>query len=278
MGLLGPAVVTAVAVGAAAAVTHLDRQVIAKRTGAREGTGDIGGEGFVARFARLRWLHAVMAAACGLAGWSLAGSLGALAGVVGGVVLPPALDRRAAAKERVALRGQLADAVASIAGGLRAGRSLSSAIELTASESTPPLRERLQAIVDQGAVGVSLDDSLGAWSQRDRDDDTRLIVAVLRLHHRSGGDLAAVLDGLAHTLRERSAAASEVMALTAQARLSGTVVGLLPVGFLGFLAVTSPRDLAAAYRTPLGFWAIVIGLALDAGAYLWIRAMLRVEA
>lgn len=278
MGLLGPTVVTAVAVGAAAAVTRLERQAISERTGTNRNAGGRSADGVVARLSRTRELHAVAAIACGLAGWILAGAFGGVVGVVGGSALPTVLDRRVALKERAALRAQLADGIASIAGGLRAGRSLSSAIELTASESTPPLSERLQAIVDQGAVGVSLDDALLAWRERDGDDDTRLIVAVLRLHHRSGGDLPMVLDGLAHTLRERSAAAAEVMGLTAQARLSGTVVGLLPVGFLGFLAITSPRDLAAAYRTPLGFWAIVIGLALDAGAYLWIRAMLRVEA
>ena len=64
--------------------------------------------------------------------------------------------------------------------------------------------------------------------------------------------------------------------LTAQARLSGSILGLLPVGFFLFLSVVSRSDMSAAYGSPAGLAAIVVGLVLDGAAYLWIRRMLRV--
>ena len=74
-----------------------------------------------------------------------------------------------------------------------------------------------------------------------------------------GGELPAVLDQVAATLRERSAAAREVRALTAQARLSGAILGLLPIGFFLFLWVTSRDDIEAAFHSPAGSPPIALG-------------------
>jgi tight adherence protein B len=78
------------------------------------------------------------------------------------------------------------------------------------------------------------------------------------------------------TLRERIAAAREVRALTAQARLSGAILGLLPIGFFAFLWMTSRGDIEGAFDSPIGVGAIVIGLVLEGVAFLWIRALLEV--
>jgi Flp pilus assembly protein TadB len=58
--------------------------------------------------------------------------------------------------------------------------------------------------------------------------------------------------------------------------MSGLVVGLLPIGFFGFLTITSPHDMAVAYATPVGAAAITAGIALEVGAFLWIRRLLRI--
>ena len=101
------------------------------------------------------------------------------------------------------------------------------------------------------------------------------IAGVLDLHRRSGGDLPIVLDGLATTLRERRAAYREVRALTAQARLSGVILGMLPIGFFAFLLVTSRDEMLDAIGTPLGGVSLGVGLVLELLAFVWIRAPAR---
>ena len=108
-------------------------------------------------------------------------------------------------------------------------------------------------------------------------DDARLVAGDLGLHRRSGGDLPAVLDQVAATLRERQAAAGEVRALTAQARLSGTILGVLPVGFFAFLWLTSREQIEGAFRTPAGIAALALGALMEALAFLWIRHLLEVR-
>jgi tight adherence protein B len=82
--------------------------------------------------------------------------------------------------------------------------------------------------------------------------DVQLVAGALDLHRRSGGDLPSVLDQVAATIRERVAVGREVRSLTAQARLSGWILGVLPIGFFAFLWLTSRRDIEGALSTPAG--------------------------
>jgi Flp pilus assembly protein TadB len=85
-----------------------------------------------------------------------------------------------------------------------------------------------------------------------------------------------VLDRVAVTLRERRAATREVRALTAQARLSGGILGALPAAFFLFLLVTSRNDVRAAFGSSAGRAALVLGVVMEGGAFMWIRRLLRV--
>lgn len=229
-----------------------------------------------ARLGRVPW--AIAAPAGGLLGAAFGGAAVAAIGVAAGLSVPRWMRRRRDERGRLRVEEQLADAVSSLAAGLRAGLSLPQAIRNASEEGESPLADGLRAIVDREALGLPLARSLEAWAAAHPGRDVRLVMSVLRLHRRTGGDLPRVLDGLARTLRERRAAAAEVRSLTAQARLSGAILGLLPVAFFVFLSVTSRQDIEAAYRSGAGMAAIGIGLTLQLAAFVWIRRLLRVEA
>jgi tight adherence protein B len=216
-------------------------------------------------------------ASFGLAiGIAIGGPPVGLAGAAVGWAIPAAVRRRRDRRREEQLESQLAERVATVAAALRAGQSLSQAIRFAADEGEPPAAAQLRAVVDRETLGVPLDESLERWAAEESGPDVRLVASVLQLHHRVGGDAPAVLDQVARTLRHRRAAGREVRSLTAQARLSGSILGLLPVGFFLFMSVVSREDMSAAYGSPIGLGAIVVGLVLDAGAYLWIRRLLRV--
>ena len=215
---------------------------------------------------------------CAIGGWTVASVPGALAGIVVGLAVTRLQSRRRAAARVDLLEDQLADAVSSLAAGLRAGLSLPRAIAFAADESDEPLGASLGAVADRTDLGVPLEAALEEWAAQTGSADARLLAGVLDLHRRTGGELPGVLDGVAATLRERRAAAREVRALTAQARLSGAILGLLPIAFFLFLSVTSRDDMAAAFRSSAGIAAIALGLTMQALAFVWIRSLLRVEA
>jgi len=212
----------------------------------------------------------------GMVGLVLLGPVAGAISAVSAVVVPRVLRRRRAAGRAEKLEGQLADGVSAMAAGMRAGLSLSQAIGFASSELGPPLSDDLAAIVDREAMGMPLGASIDTWVRGEEGADFRLTASVLQLHRRSGGDLPSVLDRVARTLSERRAATREASSLTAQARLSGAILGFLPIGFFLFLTLLSPKDMAAAYRSPAGVAAIASGFAMQGAAFIWIRSLLKV--
>jgi tight adherence protein B len=237
--------------------------------------------GSLVTVARLGWARnrlvaggaaALFGAAVGLA---LAGPVGAVAGGTTGAWVPRWRRTRRAERRAGLIEEELADAMDGIAAALRAGMSPSQALAFAADEASPPLSDALRAVVERESLGMPLDESLDVLARREAGDDVRFAVAVLQLQHRVGGDAPAVLDDAVRTLRQRVAAAGELRSLTAQARLSGTILGLLPIGFFVFMSVVSRSEVTGALSTPVGLVSVVLGLALDGLAFLWIRHLLR---
>jgi tight adherence protein B len=225
-----------------------------------------------------RWLPAVRPIAAAVVAWPIAGGVGSATGLAAAVLVPRLIERRRAARRAEALDEQLSDAVASIAAGLRAGMSVLTALANAATDVGEPLASFLRAVVARADLGVPMSGSLARFSQDVGTPGARLVATALALHHRDGGDGPGVLDRLADTLRQRADGEREIRSLTAQARLSGTILGLLPIAFFLFLVMTSREDLATAYRTPAGAVAIVAGVCMQGTAFLWIRHLLRVDA
>lgn len=218
-----------------------------------------------------RWVAAGAAV-----GWLVWTPWGAFVGAGAGLAGRRLRAARAASIACVVRDAQLADAVASIAAALRAGLSVPRALAYAAAETPPPLDASLHALVREIDLGVPTEQAVDAWATATDTGDARLLAGVLRLHRRSGGDLPAVLDQVGGALQDRRDAATEVRSLTAQARLSGAILGSLPVAFFVFLWLTSRADVEGALHTPAGIAAVGLGLVMDALAFLWIRSLLEV--
>lgn len=224
------------------------------------------------------WLLAAGVLAAGVVATGL--EVGPVAGAVGVAAVASMrwIVRRRRARRADRMRvDQLADAAAALSAGLRAGLSLLQAISYARDEAQPPLRDDLARLVSAIELGSPVDAAMSTWADGIGVEDARLIAAVVELHRRTGGDLPSVLDGVVSTLRQRRAALREVRALTAQARLSGTILGALPIGFFAFLLFTAHHDMLAALATPIGRASVGIGVGLELLAFVWIRRLLAVR-
>ncbi len=86
--------------------------------------------------------------------------------------------------------------------------------------------------------------------RRVRSDDLELMATAISIQHTVGGNLAEILDSIAYTIRERVRIKGEIQTLTAQQRLSGYVVGFLPIGLAGFLFIAAPNFMDAMFLNP----------------------------
>jgi tight adherence protein B len=165
-----------------------------------------------------------------------------------------------------------------IASAVRGGQSIAQAVEFAAVEARPPLDGAAQEFLSARAVGAPFQAALERLADRVGTDESRLLALVIGIHHRAGGDVAAALDEVSATIRHRLGLRRELRALTAQGRVSGLILGVLPVGFFLIMALSSRGQMQPVLRSLPGALMVSAGLLLDGLALLWIRRLLRIEA
>ncbi|MGH2667654.1 MAG: type II secretion system F family protein, partial [bacterium] len=202
----------------------------------------------------------------------------ALACALGG---PPLVDRllvRWQGRRGLRLDRQLPEALELQASALRAGHSLVGSLRTLALELHPPLAAEIGRAAAEIDLGGPVDQALGGLSERIGSRDAGLWVTAMLVHRQTGGNLAALIDGLAGRVRERFRMRAELQALTAQGRLSGAIVALAPLAFFAFLSVASRDQMRVVFGRPVGMAVLVVGLAMELAGFAWIRSILRVRA
>ena len=151
-------------------------------------------------------------------------------------------------------------------------------------ESRPPISTEFGRVIREVNLGLSFDVALENMVRRVRSDDLELMATAISIQHTVGGNLAEILDSIAFTIRERVRIKGEIRTLTAQQRLSGYVVGFLPIGLAGFLFIAAPRFMDPMFdprASIIGLPAGVIILGLGGFAmfmgFMFIRRIVDIE-
>jgi tight adherence protein B len=207
-----------------------------------------------------------------------------LIGALVGFMLPRFWLGRRKAGRLNAFNKQLPDTITLLANALRAGSSFLQAIELVVRESRPPVSTEFSRVIREVNLGLPFEQALENMVRRVRSDDLELMATAISIQHTVGGNLAEILDSIAYTIRERVRIQGEIKTLTAQQRLSGYVVGFLPIGLAGFLFVAAPSFMDPMFRNPpevLGLPAGVIvlifgGIMMFIG-FMFIRRIVDIE-
>ena len=132
----------------------------------------------------------------------------------------------------------------------------------------PSKRELRRAVTDE-ALGVPLAEALGAVNERMKSGDFQHVAIVAALQRDTGGNTSEVIDLVAETIRERIELRRMVRSLTAQGRLAGLVLSLLPIGLLVIISLLNPAYTRPLFHTTMGLIALGVGIMLSAlGSFL----------
>ena len=180
-------------------------------------------------------------------------------------------------KRRSAFSEQLSDVLQILASSLRAGSSLPQAMQLVAAEGDEPTRTEFVRVSNELRVGRPLGDTLDAVAARMKSQDFSWIAQAVAINREVGGNLADVLDGVAATMRERAALRRQVKALSAEGRMSGWILMLLPVGVFAFVLMTNPHYFQPMFHSALGFvlWFVAAVLMIIGG--VWMNASVKIK-
>jgi tight adherence protein B len=186
--------------------------------------------------------------------------LALLVGALVGFLLPRFwLGRRKGSRLR-AFDKQLPDTITLIANALRAGSSFLQAIELVVRESRPPVSTEFGRVIREVNLGLPFEQALENMVRRVKSDDLELMATAISIQHTVGGNLAEILDSIAYTIRERIRIKGEIRTLTAQQRLSGYVVGFLPMALAGFIFLAAPKFFDPMFFNPPGVLGLPAGV------------------
>jgi len=172
---------------------------------------------------------------------------------------------------------QLPDALDLISSSVRAGQSLNAAIQNVGDEMPEPVSDEFRIMSDELTFGVSFEGALRNLITRVDTPDVKFMCTALIIQKETGGNLSEVLDGLQKTIRERFRILGQVRTLTAQGKLSGLIVGILPLALCAFLYSANPDYMSELFAAKTGHYLLVVAVALQLVGVLLIRKIVHIK-
>ncbi|MDR6124603.1 tight adherence protein B [Bacillus sp. SLBN-46] len=171
----------------------------------------------------------------------------------------------------------LADMITTIVGSLRAGFSFPQALKSVAEEASSPIKEEMEYVLKEMQYGKGIEDALNDLNERMPSEDLDLMIQAILIQRQVGGNLATVLDKIIETIRDRTKIQRQITTLTAQGKLSGYVIALLPV-ILGFLLyLIQPDYIGGLFRHPIGLAMVGAGVISGIIGFILIKKITTIE-
>ena len=172
---------------------------------------------------------------------------------------------------------QFPDALDMISRSLKAGHSFSAAIQVVGTELPEPVAGLFKTAYDEQSLGLPFQEALLHMTQRIRSADLKFFVTAVSISRDIGGNLSAVLESLAQTIRERIKIRRQVRVYTAQARLSGYILAVVPIVMAVFFFFSTPGYLEELANNPAGRYAIGFAILAQLAGFLVIRKIINIK-
>jgi tight adherence protein B len=172
---------------------------------------------------------------------------------------------------------QLPSALDLMCSSLEAGHTLMRALQVLIKDCGDPLASEFRVVLEQARLGMSLPRAFDDLVRRVPVEDLRLLVTAIKVQSEVGSALAQILARLAEIIRARQRLQGQIHAMTPQGRMSGMIVGLLPIFVLGTFSLIQPGYVHVLFYDPIGLKVVKAAVALDAMAFFTIRRILAVE-
>lgn len=202
--------------------------------------------------------------------WLLLGFVGAM--LVGMLYLNFHISSR-----QKAFLNQLGDTLVMVSNALRAGFSFMQAMELISKEMEAPIGTEFQKVINEINLGAAVETAMENMGKRMQSSDLDLVVTAVLIQRQVGGNLSQVLDSISSTINERIRMRREISALTAQGKLSGIIVGAIPIFIAWFVWSSDPNYFNPMLESPMGKMLLVGAVLLELIAVFIIRKIIDID-
>jgi tight adherence protein B len=200
-----------------------------------------------------------------------------LVGGILGYITPKSWVKRKI-KQRIEKFNQgLPDMISTIIGSLRSGYSFAQAFKTVVEECDAPVKDEIGLLLKEMNYGITMEDALNNLNIRMPSSDLELMIQAVLIQRQVGGNLAGVLEIILGTIRDRNRIQRNVRTLTSQGRLSGRVIGLLPLVLGLVIFLINPEYISILFSNPIGVLIISIGLVSGIIGFILINKLTKIE-
>lgn len=194
-----------------------------------------------------------------------------------GAVGPVIYLKHKQSKRMKVFESQLSDALMICGNCLRSGLTFTQAMENIADEMDDPISTEFKRVVNEIAYGSSQDEALEAMAARLNSPDLTMVVSAVNVQRQTGGNLSEILDIIGNTIRERIKIRGEISSLTAQGRMSGLIIGCMPILILLALCVINFEYISMFFYTSIGHMLLLLCLVLEVAGFALINKIVSIK-
>ena len=216
-------------------------------------------------------LLALVAAMFTGAAWALA------AGALIGFALPFVVLNLKRTKRMHKFEEEFPEALDLIARALKAGHAFATGLKMAADELQEPVGPEFRKTFDEQNFGLPLKDALENLTHRIPSLDVRFFATAVLIQRETGGNLAEILENLAHVVRERFKILRQVRVYTAHGRFTGYVLLALPAVLGVALSFINPEHMNLLFREKMGQMMLLFAIVMQTVGFLWIKQVIKIE-
>jgi len=210
--------------------------------------------------------------------WLLTGDTITTAAVFALLALMPGMIYRNMRKKRIRkFEEQLPDALLMLFGAMRAGASLSIAMDSLVKEQPAPISQEFELFNREQRIGVDFDVSIKNMEKRLPMQDFSMFASALRINREIGGNLAEILESLGETIRRKHQMEGKIESLTAQGKMQGIVMTGLPLLLAGILFFIEPEAMSMLWTEPIGWATLAVIFVMEVLGYVMIRKITSID-
>ena len=175
------------------------------------------------------------------------------------------------------INAQLVDLLGMTSNSLKSGYGLMQGFDFSSKQLPDPLGQEVRRMLRESTLGMSAEQALAALGARICSKDMDMVITAINIQRSVGGNLAEILDNVAHTMRERERIRGEIDTLTSQQKMTGIVIGLLPVFMFLVFMVINPAYMSLLFETTAGRLIIAGSIVMEVMGYFMIKRIMAIE-
>lgn len=194
-----------------------------------------------------------------------------------GWLLPSLILKFRTTKRYKLFNDQLGDSILIISNSLKAGHSFLQAVDSVATEMPDPISFEFKKLLKELRLGASTERALENLLLRVESDDLELVINAVMIQREIGGNLSEILDNISETIRERVRLKGEIRTLTAQGRISGIVVSILPVALGFILHLLNPEYMTPLFSNKNGIMILTVSFVSQIIGIILVNQIVKIE-